>query len=151
MVSNFKVMSQKQFKMLSWTWGFLMSCIGLLAVLVIKLVGAFTKTEYKLKKHGYCYYLSVGKGWGGVNLGYFFITDARASDSTKWHEHGHAVQNCYLGLLMPFVVGIPSFIRYQKFNANIRKGIPNKEDYDAIWFEGDATATGLKYKSEIGA
>ena len=100
------------FYVLSWTWGFIMSFIGLCTVGVIKLYGAFTKKEYKLHKHGACYYLEVGKGWGGVELGMFFLISEGCGAHTKNHEHGHGLQNCLWGPLFPFVVCLPSATRY---------------------------------------
>ncbi len=47
---------------------------------------------------------------------------------------------------MPFVVGIPSMIRYWyrelKYN---RKGKVPPTSYDSIWFEGQATRIGVNY------
>jgi hypothetical protein len=47
------------------------------------------------------------------------------------------------GPAFPIIVAIPSFTRYHKFNYNQKRGIPN-EDYDAAWFEGQATDWGTK-------
>ena len=49
---------------------------------------------------------------------------------------------------MPFVISIPSAIRYHH-RKQIRKKDPEKAkelpDYDSIWFEGQATEWGKKY------
>ncbi|MBQ4557172.1 MAG: hypothetical protein IJA60_05960 [Clostridia bacterium] len=95
---------------------------------------------YKLKKWYDCFYVEFGENWGGVNLGMFFITDRNSSVHTKNHEHGHAVQNCILGLFMPFLVSIPSAVRY--WYRRVKK--PNTA-YDSVWFEKWASDIGEKW------
>lgn len=123
-----------------------MSAAGAIVILAIKFYGLFAKKTYKLKRHGYCYYLNIGKSWGGLELGMFFLVDEHDSVATKWHEHGHGVQNCFWGPLMPLVISIPSAIRYHYRNNQKKKGI-KLPPYDSIWFENDATRTGRKYRS----
>ena len=90
-------------------------------------------------------YFEVGENWGGANLGVCFIKDKTESENNKNHEHGHGIQNCYLGFLMPFVVAIPSAIRYWYRELKYdRKGLPPKTPYDAIWFEHSATELGTE-------
>ena len=127
-----------------------MTLIGALVIAGIKIYGLFTKKTFKLKKCGYCYYLNVGESWGGCNLGMFFLTDSHDSIATKWHEHGHGVQNCVWGPLTPFVICIPSAVRYwyREFKYS-RKGLRPPTLYDSIWFEKDATLTGRKYRKEL--
>ena len=136
-------MKKSVFYLLSLTWGLPMTLIGAIAILILKLTG------HEIKKWGYCYYVEVGTGWGGVNLGMFFIPCEDAYDTTRNHEHGHALQNCYWGWLMPFVIGIPSLIRY--WYITLRSYInPNYEyDYDSIWFEGQATRWGTQFVKSI--
>lgn len=98
--------SKPLFYILSVTWGCIMTTIGAIVALVLLIIG------YRPKKWNYCYYFEVGENWGGIELGMFFITDKSSSIRTKNHEHGHGIQNCYLGVLMPFVVCIPSATRY---------------------------------------
>lgn len=142
-----KHLNKRTFYILSWTWGLPMSFIGLLVVGSILLYGLIMKKPYRLKRHGWSFYLNVGKNWGGVELGMFFLTDSKNSVSTKWHEFGHAIQNCKWGILMPFVICIPSAIRYWyrelKYN---RKGLPCPTKYDDIWFEARASSLGRKYR-----
>lgn len=147
MVNVHKPMQAHTFYILSWTWGIIMSLIGACVVGAIKVVGLFMHKDYKLKKHGYCYYLVVGKSWGGVNFGCFFLVSSSCRDATKWHEHGHGVQNCYWGILMPFVICIPSAIRYwyREFKYN-RKGIKPPTLYSSIWFEKQADQLGRIYR-----
>lgn len=147
MVQNKKILTPSVFYLLSWTWGILMSFIGLCGVGCIKLYGRLTNQTFQLEKHGYCYYMSIGETWGGVNFGMFFFTDSHNNLSTRWHEHGHAIQNCFWGPLMPFVVSIPSAVRYWKrFIEYTKTGKVSGPAYDSVWFENDATLTGRKYQ-----
>lgn len=108
-----------------------MTLVGSLCVLVLILTGR------RPKKWCNSFYIEVGKAWGGVNLGMFFLCCKNSGTDLKNHEYGHAVQNCILGPLMPFLVSIPSGIRY--WYREIKK--PNTA-YDSIWFERWATEIG---------
>ena len=129
-------MSKNKFYLNSFTWGLPMTVIGLAAMLILTAAGK------RPQRWGYCYHYVVGKGWGGVNLGFVIITSENPSAHTKSHEHGHALQNCKYGLLMPFIVCIPSFLRYWYRELRQRIGKPCTTDYDSAWFEGEATAMG---------
>ena len=120
---------EKIFYILSFSWGIIMNLIGGIAALVLTLLG------YKPFKHAGSFVFRVGHNWGGVSLGIWSIVCIEAGDRTLHHEFGHALQNALYGPLFPFIVAIPSAIRYHKFNYNTAHGIPN-EDYDAAWFEG---------------
>lgn len=104
---------------LNFTWGCIMTLIGAVIALILLCVGK------KPKKHAGCTYFNVGKSWGGMELGYFFLTDSYDSKHTKDHEFGHALQNCLWGPLFPFVICIPSAIRYwlQEFKTQRGKKI----------------------------
>lgn len=91
---------------LNCTWGCIMTLIGAVIALALLCVGK------KPQKHAGCTYFNVGKSWGGIELGCFFLTDSSNSTHTKNHEFGHSLQNCLWGPLFPFVVCIPSAIRY---------------------------------------
>ena len=52
------------------------------------------------------------KTGGGVNFGGFFFVQKNASHHLKSHEYGHSFQNMVLGFFMPFIVSIPSSLRY---------------------------------------
>ena len=133
--------SKKSFYALSFTWGILMTVIGLIVAVVLLALG------YKPKRWGGCiYFVSKRKtSWGDVNLGIVFITDKQDRESNKNHEFGHAIQNCRYGLLMPFIVCIPSFVRYQYRNWRTNHGMKNETAYDDIWFEGEATSLGNEH------
>lgn len=127
------------FYILSLTWGLPLTIIGAIVFGVLIILG---KTP---KKWDYCYYICVGKSWGGLEFGLFFIVDESESDHTKKHEQGHGIQNCYFGPFMIFIVCIPSAIRYW-YREIIKKINPNKilPEYDSIWFEKQATEQGYR-------
>ena len=135
--------NKKLFYILSFTWGIIMTFVGVIAALCLVTIG------YKPKKHGWCYYFEVGKGWGGVNLGIVFITSANPSEHTKNHEHGHALQNCIWGPLMPFVIALPSAARYHIRNFQQKRG-KKLNSYDSAWFEGQASIWGDKFIHSLG-
>lgn len=116
---------------LQFTWGIIMNIFGLIGA------AAMLCTGHRPQQHGGVVMFVVGKNnWGGLNLGMFSFVSPYAQKHTKDHEFGHALQNCKWGPAFPFVIAIPSFIRYWKFTINNKKGIPNKEKYDDAWFEG---------------
>ena len=133
-------MTKKQFYTLNLTWGILLNIVGFMTALVMLFTG------HKPKIHGGCIYFKVGKNWGGVNLGLVFLTDDSPSEHTKNHEFGHAIQNAKYGLLMPFIVSIPSAVRYwYREIVYYHKGKEPPTDYYSIWFEGEATKLGNEY------
>ena len=118
-----------------------MTAIGLVVLLVTLPFGKFEIYHGRIYKR-------IGKNWGGVELGCFFLCDNSADEYILAHESGHGLQNCLWGPLMPFVICIPSAIRYwyREFIWHFNKEKFNKlPDYDAIWFEGQATKWGKKY------
>lgn len=132
-------MSKKNFYLLSFTWGLPITLVGLIVA------GALVAVGYIPKRWGACFYFEVGEKWGGVNLGIIFLTRKNPSVYLRNHEHGHAIQNCYLGFIMPFVVCIPSATRYWYRTIRTKLGYKNKTAYDDIWFEGTATKLGNRY------
>ena len=138
-------MKKSTFWLLSLTWGLPMTLIGALAAAVLMICG------HKPKRHGYCYYFEVGYGWGGVELGGFFIVQHRAMDYLKSHEFGHGLQNCYYGFLMPFIVCIPSAVRYWYRRLRSYLGKPPTTGYYDIWFEAQASKWGVLKIQELRA
>lgn len=130
--------SKKLYYILSWTWGIIMSLIGAIGALYHVCRGR------KIQRHGGCFWIETGKNWGGVNLGMFFFYQEGADESGKNHEYGHSLQNCIWGPLFPFVIAIPSAIRYHYRRQLIKKGEKPTTDYDDVWFEGQATDWGTK-------
>lgn len=119
------------FYILSWSWGAIMSVIGGIVVL------ALWATGHKCSIFCGRIYAEVGEHWGGLELGCFFICMKDAPLYIKKHECGHTLQNAIFGPFMPFLVTIPSAIRYwYRYNKE------NKTEYDDIWFEGQATKWG---------
>ena len=101
-----KVVKDIIFYILSFTWGILMSLIGLITAIALLITG-----------HKPCLFhnrihFKVGDYWGGLEMGPIFITDNQPNLHIKQHECGHGIQNIILGPFMPFVVSIPSAIRY---------------------------------------
>lgn len=140
-------MNKVLFYFLSLTWGLPITLVGLLVALVLRVAG------YKPQKYGYCLHFSIGKTWGGCSLGMVILTGTKTTEDTKMHEHGHALQNCYWGILFPFVIAIPSAARYLYRAYLIKSGKTTKKplaDYDAIWFEGDATRRGIEFIKNLG-
>ncbi len=131
--------SRAWFYILSLSWGFPMTLIGALAALLLFITG------HRAKRWDFCFYFEVGENWGGLSLGMFFFIEKGGNDRIKKHEHGHGVQNCYFGFLMPFAVFIPSVLRYWYRNLRYdKRGIMPKTAYDAVWFERSATRIGTE-------
>ena len=124
------------FYFLTFTWGLPMTIIGLLAALVIN--------RNPIRKYGYCWVYQLGSGWGGISLGPIIITSTPFVDDLMDHEHGHAIQNCWYGPLFPFIVGLPSVIRYWWREYLWSKGRRDLPDYYSIWFENQASKAGAK-------
>ena len=133
------IKNKATFYTLSFTWGIIMSLVGSLVALVLLIAG------YRPKRWGHCWYFEVGKGWGGLELGPFFLTSENPSKHTRNHEHGHGFQNCKYGPGM-VVISIMSACRYwyREFKYH-RKGLTPPTKYDDIWFEGDATKLGTEF------
>lgn len=131
--------SKLTFYILSWTWGIIMTLIGSVVALILILIG------YKPIKNIYGWYFEIGNYWGGVDLGYISIIQKNSSQYLKHHEFGHAVQNCIFGPLFPFMIAIPSAIRYWYRTIREKLGKDNPTDYYAIWFEKQASTYGELY------
>lgn len=136
-------LSKKIWWILSLTWGLPITLLGLITTVVLLCCG---KKPYR---NIYGWAFIVGENWGGFNLGPLTVTSKEsATRHTLYHEFGHSVQNCYFGPLMPFLVAIPSCIRYWYRELLVRSG--RKEywqlrPYDEAWFEGTATSIGYRY------
>ena len=120
----------------SFIWGLPMSFLGSIIAIGLLITGHKPKRFYQF------IYFEVGKNWGGFSCGVFFFTSKNPSFHTKQHEAGHGIQNIMFGFLMPFIVSIPSALRYW-----YRELTPNKKhpDYYSIWFENQANKLGEKY------
>ena len=141
---QFIIKCKPVFYLIQFTWGIIMNLIGLIVFLVLI-------PKHKHYTFGNSVITTVGKGWGGVSFGVFVLcgTDC-LSHHLKCHESGHGIQNLFMGPLFPFLVGIPSAIRYWYRELHYyRKGKSPKTDYDSVWFEGQATKLGEKYYGEL--
>ncbi len=135
--------SKKRFYILSFTWGFWVTLCGCILAFLFLLFG------YRPKRFGYCYYFESKRLKGGFNAGIFIFVCGGASKRMLYHEHGHSLQNCLYGPAMPFLVSIPSTIRYhyRKIRRRINRNcyLP---PYDSIWFEKEATRFGRHFFCE---
>ena len=102
--------------LVSLTWGGVMTLLGAVIALVMLLSG------HAPKKLGPNVYFEAGLGWGGMEYGAFFFVARDASERTRLHEAGHGIQNLVLGPLMPFLVCVPSALRYWMRNCKTLAG-----------------------------
>lgn len=133
--TEFLKMSPDELRKLQKTRGWALSAVGTLVYWVLRLFGCKPKSYY-----GICEYFEIGKGWGGLEMGWFFICSKDLSERTKNHEVGHGIQNAAVGGLQMAFYSICSALRYWK-----RKIFGAKTRYDDWWFEGQATEIGNKY------
>ena len=125
--------------LLSATWGIIMTLIG-------AVVGLFLYWRaYIPTRYGPSWVFVVGENWGGISLGPVVLISRTARIRTIYHEVGHTIQNALFGPFFPLIVGIPSAIRYW-----YREWKTPTTSYDSIWFEGQATAWGIKYMEDQG-
>ena len=64
-----------------------MTAIGLVVLLVTLPFGKFEIYHGRIYKR-------IGKNWGGIEFGCFFLCDKTAGEHTIAHECGHGLQNC---------------------------------------------------------
>jgi hypothetical protein len=141
-----RALSYIGFWLISLTWGGIMTWIGAIVALVLLITG------HKPHRCGPNIYFVVGRSWGGVELGAFFLVCENSSKHTALHECGHGIQNCIWGPLMPFVVCIPSATRYwyREYLTRVKGVKPwMLPEYDSIWFEGQATRWGEKVYDKV--
>lgn len=133
------------FYFLSFTWGLLWTIIGLLAFLFVL---PFTNENRCVKIYRGRLVIHFKKAnFGGASLGLVIFTSSMRKSLLN-HEVGHSIQNIYFGPLFPFLVAIPSGIRYQLFDwldTRHRNKYNERLDYDRAWFEGQATKLGNKH------
>lgn len=132
--------NRSSFYFLNIVWGFPMNIIGSIVAIGLLIVGKHPTC------YGGCLCFTAGRDWGGVSFGLVMVVSDRSSELTKNHELGHAVQNAIYGVFMPFIVSIPSAIRYWYRRCRDPDTLP---PYDSIWFEGQATKLGEKYRNRV--
>lgn len=138
-----KVLPNVKYEWLWWiiqcTWSLPMTLIGCIVALCLVIFG-----KKKPVKYGWCYCFECDVNWG-LELGVFFIAPPK-SKSTKNHEHGHAIQNIYLGPFAVTCVSLPSCIRFWWRELKRKKNPKCKLPlYDKIWFEGQASQSGKAF------
>ena len=128
---------------LSLTWGLPLTLMGALVFFALIIAGK------KPKRFGYCRYIEVGRSWGGLEGGLFFITSENPTESLLRHEMGHGLQNIIFGPLMLPLVTIPSAIRWHWRRYAARKG-RKLSPYSDIWFERMADTLGNQSNISCG-
>ena len=130
------------FYLLSFTWGLFPTLAGALIAAGLLLTG------HRPRRIGPCVYFRIGKNWGGMEFGMFFLRDDSSTDHVTLHEAGHSLQNIVLGPFMLPVVSFPSAMRYHYRNF-LTRFVPGRaarlKPYDSIWFERQASALGYRY------
>ena len=137
--STYLTMTSKQLRIRQLTRGLPMTIVGAVVFAVLYICGQRPKS-YK----GLCPYFEIGHGWGGVEMGWFFICCKDCGESTKRHECGHLVQAAAFNGFVMLGLSIGSAARYwwrEMFGA--------KTPYDSWWFEGQATRVGTEYVRNI--
>ena len=124
--------------LLSCTWGLLSTVVGAFMALGALCLGG------KPERNGPSAIIRIGRGWGGVSIGAFALCSKDAGEAVRKHEFGHSLQNCLMGPIWPFIVGIPSAIRYWAYERNRRLGKENF-DYYSAWFEATASDWGTRF------
>lgn len=119
--------------------GWAMSAVGCVVYAVLRLCG-HKPSDYE----GICHYFRIGKSWGGVSFGWFFVCSRSASDATMRHEVGHLIQNAAVGGIPMLWYSIASAFRYWH-----RKITGSQKPYDGWWFEGQATRLGNEYVNRV--
>ena len=132
------------FYFLNLTWGLPVNIAGGIAAL-----GAMA-TGHKPQKYGNCVLFEMGKEPVGHSMGLFLFVGRDANDTLKAHEHGHSIQNCRFGPLMPFIIDLPSSTRFW-YRRAVGKLAPGKKlsPYDSVWFEGRATELGKEHMKQF--
>lgn len=131
------------FYFLSFTVGLPMTLLGAVAAILMMLTG------HKPFKFQRCFCFRVGKH-SGFSLGCFIFVGRKCGEALLVHEFGHSIQNCMYGPFMPFIVGLPSSVRfhYRRFCTRVLKR-RFKTPYEGIWFEAEATALGKSYIRQL--
>lgn len=132
--------SPREFYLRSFTLGILPNMGGAVRALGMLAAG------HRPKRYGNCIHFEAGKGWGGRSAGIFLFTEEGAPQSLLDHEHGHSLQNCFYGPLMPLAVNLPSTARYygRKLLAHYAPHKLKGDYYDA-WFEAEASRLGTEF------
>lgn len=113
-------MKRFMYYFIQWTWGILMNIIGGI-VCIIALC-----CKCPVQKYRNAIEILVPWNFGGCELGMFFVL-GKDCLSVAPHEYGHTIQNLWWGPLFPFVVCLPSALRYW-----LRKQKEQKNKYEFV-------------------
>ena len=142
-----KFISYLLFYLIQLTWGCLYNIFGLVVFIFMILTG------HKPHRFGPNFYFVCKKLEGfGFEAGICFVIgrDCEEDEYIITHEAGHGIQNMLFGPLFPFIVAIPSMIRYWYRELKYyKKGREPKTDYDDIWFEHQASNWGWKHYIDL--
>lgn len=138
------ILSRFWYFVLSFTWGLPLNLIGIICGCILRILG------YRPDRNIYGWVFTVGRDWGGVNLGIVSIVCVHCGTHTMKHEFGHSIQACIFGPFVLVFVALPSFIRYwYRWYLKEVKGINDLPDYDYAWFEAQATMFGQRYLEAV--
>lgn len=135
-VKALAAMPRAAYYVMAFSWGLPLTLGGLAAAVVLMIRG------HKPKRFGYNWFFELDDISGGLNLGVICVVPKDCSLHMQQHEHGHGIQNAYLGPFMIGIVCLPSVTRYWLRRWKQKKHIELTTAYDDIWFEGQATLTG---------
>ena len=126
------------FYLISFTWGLPAVFSGALAALIIRVLG------HKSSRYGWLWRFEIPDIDWGASFGLFFIAP-KGNEVISMHEHGHAIQNIYLGPFYPAVVWLPSVIRFWYRKIREKSAKPLKKKYSDIWFEKSSDESGKAF------
>ena len=134
--------TKETFYILQWTWGIIMNIIGSFIFLYALIA------KWEIKKYRNAIALYCPKRFGAINFGMFLVI-GKGNEKSLPHEYGHGIQNLIWGPLMPFVISIPSAIRfwYRKIKYT-NKGKKCPTSYYSIWFEAQANEFGARAEAD---
>ena len=98
-------MKRVLYYLIHWTWAIPMNIIGGIMCLIALCC------KWPVQKYRNGIEIVFPKNFGGLELGMFFL---RGPDNhgVAPHEYGHSIQMLWWGPLFPFVIGLPSALRY---------------------------------------
>ena len=137
--SKFLAMSPEELRKKQWTNGLPLSIVGIFVYIALVLTGHKPK-DYM----GICPYFEVGKGWGGFEMGWFFVCGKDTGTKTKNHEIGHMIQNATVGGFKMLAYSVVSMARYWWSQIATLK-----TPYYSWFFEKDASRIGDEYVKNI--
>ena len=136
--SRFLIKHMWLYYILSYTWGIITTIVGWVVLGFIRLFLRNKVVDYG--KFGPCHYAMLGNNWGGLELGTNFILADNMGTEWTLHTKQHEIW----GPLAIFLIFIPSCTRYWLDRAG-----KLKLDYEAIWFEGNASTIGQEYYTHL--